>query len=151
MSVLRVSSKWAQSNQSNLRVTQRLLSWGHLFSKPGVLPQFLLVRRHNFRFGNFHDSSGYSRQKTLDENKENFTCISRIQRKTYVLVCNRNHYFGLGPKPKPKLDNTFGWYHNLYRNHIFAAKYSKFLDYFWRSVFNFKLLKTYIPLRSTKT
>ena len=117
MSVLGVSLWQPQSvpKDSNLRLTQRLLSWGHLFSKPGFLPQFLLVRRYYFRFGNFHDSSGYSRQKTLDENKENFTCISRIQRKKYVLVYDRNHYFGLGPKPK--LDNTFGLYSNLYQKH----------------------------------
>ena len=33
---------------------------------------------------------------------------------------DRNHYFGLGPipKPKPKLADTFGQYHNRYRNHI---------------------------------
>ena len=76
----------------------------------------LLVRRHYFRFGNFHDSWGYNRQKTLDENKDNFTCISRIQRKTYVLVYDRNHYFGLRPKLKlkPRLDNIFDWYRNRY-------------------------------------
>ena len=118
MSVLGVSLWQPQSvpKDSNLRLTQRLLSWGHLFSKPGFLPQFLLVRRYYFRFGNFHDSSGYSRQKTLDENKENFTCISRIQRKKYVLVYDRNHYFGLGPISK--LADTFGRYHNRHRNRI---------------------------------
>ena len=125
MSVLGVSLWQPQSvpKDSNLRLTQRLLSWGHLFSKPGFLPQFLLVRRYYFRFGNFHDSSGYSRQKTLDENKENFTCISRIQQKTYVLVYDQNHYFGLGPKPEPKLDITFSRY-NLYKNHISKGKSS---------------------------
>ena len=35
-----------------------------------------------------------------------------------TVVYDRNHYFGLGPIPKPKLVDTFGWYHNRYRNHI---------------------------------
>ena len=36
------------------------------------------------------------------------------------LVYNRNHYFGLGPipKPKPKLADTFGRNRNWYRNPI---------------------------------
>ena len=36
------------------------------------------------------------------------------------VVYDRNHYFGLGPipKPKPKLADTFGRYRNQYRNHI---------------------------------
>ena len=34
------------------------------------------------------------------------------------LVYDRSHYFGLGPipKPKPKLADNFGRYHNQYRN-----------------------------------
>ena len=42
----------------------------------------------------------------------------------FGVVCDRNHYFGLGPipKPKPTLGNTFGQYHNLYRNHISKGK-----------------------------
>ena len=42
------------------------------------------------------------------------------------LVYNRNHYFGLGPipKPKPKLADTFGRYRNWYRNHISKGKSS---------------------------
>ena len=34
------------------------------------------------------------------------------------LVYDWNHYFGLGPipKPKPELAYTYGWYHNWYQN-----------------------------------
>ena len=40
------------------------------------------------------------------------------------LVYDRNHYFGLGPipKPKPKLADTFGRDRNRYRNHISKRK-----------------------------
>ena len=40
------------------------------------------------------------------------------------LVYDRNHYFGLGPKPKPKLADTFGRYHNRYRNYILKGESS---------------------------
>ena len=84
---------------------------------------------------------------------------------------DRNHYFDLGLilKPKPKLADTFSWYHNWHRNHIskgesnyrdsigycfpktkLNAKYYTFLDYFWIFVFKFKLTMTYIPLKSGK-
>ena len=68
-----------------------------------------------------------------------------------TLVCNRNHCFCLGPIPrqKPKLANTFSQYCNQYLNHIskgeFDVIFYKFLDYFWRSGFIFKLIKTWIP------
>ena len=41
-----------------------------------------------------------------------------------ALVYNRNHYFGLGPipKPKPKLADTFGRYRNRYWNHILKGE-----------------------------
>ena len=37
-----------------------------------------------------------------------------------IVVYDRNLYFGLGPipKPKPKLTDTFGEYHNRNQNHI---------------------------------
>ena len=42
------------------------------------------------------------------------------------LVYDRNHYFGLGPipKPKPKLADTFGRYRNRYRNYILKGESS---------------------------
>ena len=42
------------------------------------------------------------------------------------LVYDQNHYFGLGPipKPKPKLADTFGRYHNWYRNYILKEESS---------------------------
>ena len=41
-----------------------------------------------------------------------------------ILVYDRNHYFGLGLIPKPKLADTFGRYcdHDQYRNHILKGK-----------------------------
>ena len=41
-----------------------------------------------------------------------------------VLVYDRNHYFGLGPipKPKPKLADTFGQYCNRYQNYILKGE-----------------------------
>ena len=35
-----------------------------------------------------------------------------------ILVYDRSHYFGLGPKPKSKLADTFGQYRNQYGNQI---------------------------------
>ena len=79
-----------------------------------------------------------------------------------IVVYDRNHYFGLGPipKPKPKLADTFGRYRNWYETKFqqenlvtdsmgyffhhkrtpekFAAKYQILLDYFLRSGFIFK-------------
>ena len=40
------------------------------------------------------------------------------------LVYDRNHYFGFGPKPKPKLADTFGRYRNRYRNYILKGESS---------------------------
>ena len=42
------------------------------------------------------------------------------------VVYNQNHYFGLGPipKPKPKLADTFSRYRSQYRNHISKGKSS---------------------------
>ena len=41
-------------------------------------------------------------------------------------VYDRNHYFGFRPipKPKPKLADTFGRYHNRYRNYILKGESS---------------------------
>ena len=41
-----------------------------------------------------------------------------------MLVYDRNHYFGLGPIPKPKLAGTFGRYRNPYCNHVSKGKSS---------------------------
>ena len=50
----------------------------------------------------------------------------------FWLVYDRNHYFGLGPIPKPKLANTFGKYHYKYQNHISKEKSS--YCYRWKSL-----------------
>jgi hypothetical protein len=44
----------------------------------------------------------------------------------YLLVYDRNHYFGFGPIPKlkPELADTFGRYRNRYRNYISKGKSS---------------------------
>ena len=43
-----------------------------------------------------------------------------------IVVYDPNHYFGLGPipKPKPKWANAFGRYRNCYRNHILKGEAS---------------------------
>ena len=41
-----------------------------------------------------------------------------------------NHYFGLGPIPKPKLADTFGRYCNRYQNHISKLE-SSYLPIVW--------------------
>ena len=42
----------------------------------------------------------------------------------FHLVYDWKHYFDLGPIPKPKLKlaDTFGQYHNQYQNHISNGK-----------------------------
>ena len=45
-----------------------------------------------------------------------------IRETTLRLVYDRNHYFGLGPIPKPKLADTFGRYRN--RNYILKGESS---------------------------
>ena len=40
------------------------------------------------------------------------------------LVYDRNHYFGLGPKPKPKLAGTFDRYRKRYRSYILKGESS---------------------------
>ena len=82
-----------------------------------------------------------------------------------IQVYDRNNYFSLGliPKPKLKMADTFGpkphfkrrnlvtdsmgyYFHHKKDSKIkFAAKYEIFLDYYCRSMFNFKLFKFYIP------
>ena len=42
----------------------------------------------------------------------------------FWVVYDRNHYFSLGPIPKPKLADTFGRYHNRYRNYILKGESS---------------------------
>ena len=86
------------------------------------------------------------------------------------LVYDRNLYFCLGliSKPKPKLADTetifqrenlvtdigfsmeYFFHHKRATKTKFTAKYTIFLDYFWRSWFIFKLIKAYIPQRSGK-
>ena len=39
-------------------------------------------------------------------------------------VYDQNHYFGLGPKPKSKLADTFNRYRNRYRNYILKGESS---------------------------
>ena len=46
------------------------------------------------------------------------TYVSTWDWSYFDLVYDRNHYFGLGRIPKSKLANTFGRYHNRYRNQI---------------------------------
>ena len=41
-----------------------------------------------------------------------------------VLMYDRNNYFGLGPKPKPKLADTFGRYFNSDLNHMSKEEYN---------------------------
>ena len=41
-----------------------------------------------------------------------------------IVYDHRNHYFGFGPLPNPKLVDTFGRYRNRYRNHISKGKSS---------------------------
>ena len=41
-----------------------------------------------------------------------------------TVVYDQNHYFGLGPKPKPKLADTFDRYRNRYRNYILKGESS---------------------------
>ena len=80
---------------------------------------------------------------------ENNVCVNYIDKDTLTLVCtqiidatssgqvcgklfspkmrfdlvyDRNHYFGLGPKPK--LADTFGRLRNRYRNHILKGESS---------------------------
>ena len=66
---------------------------------------------------------------------QRFTCTEVTSYKIHTLECkkiefllvyDRNHYFGFGPipKPKPKLVDTFGRYRNRYRNHISKGKSS---------------------------
>ena len=50
--------------------------------------------------------------------------MSRLAHQPSDLVYDRNHYFGFGPIPKPKLVDTFGRYRNRYRNHISEGKSS---------------------------
>ena len=49
-----------------------------------------------------------------------------------MVVYDWNHYFGLGPipKPKPKLADTFSCYRNGYRNHI-SKRESSYQYYLW--------------------
>ena len=42
----------------------------------------------------------------------------------FYVVYDRNHYFGLGPIPKPKLADTFGRYHNRYRTYILKGEFN---------------------------
>ena len=44
-----------------------------------------------------------------------FVIQSMYNLQTQIVVYDRNHYFGLGLKPKPKLGDTFGGYHNQYQ------------------------------------
>ena len=72
----------------------------------------------------------------------------------HMCVCART--FATHPLTETKFQqknlviHSMGYFFNHKRAPLtkFAAKYSRFLDYFCRSVFN---LKTYIPLRSRKT
>ena len=87
-------------------------------------------------------------------------------------VYNRNHCFGLGliPKPKTKSADTttdtattfqmksrnrnrmgYFFHHKRVPKIKFAAKSLRFLYRFWRPVFNYKILKTYILLWSMQT
>ena len=44
-----------------------------------------------------------------------FVIQSMYNLQTQIVVYDRNHYFGLGLKPKPKLGDTFGGYRNRYQ------------------------------------
>ena len=89
-----------------------------------------------------------------------------------LIVYNRNHCFGLGliPKPKTKSADTttdtattfqmksrnrnrmgYFFHHKRVPKIKFAAKSLRFLYRFWRPVFNYKILKTYILLWSMQT
>ena len=50
--------------------------------------------------------------------------FNTIQVCSFKLVYDRNHYFGLGPIPKPKLADTFGRYRNRYQNYILKGESS---------------------------
>ena len=58
-------------------------------------------------------------KKEMYLTKKELTSIIHPSRRNWLnTVYDRNRYFGLGPKPKTKLADTFGLYRNRYRNHI---------------------------------
>ena len=56
-------------------------------------------------------------QKKYDQNKWK-------EENGATVVYDQNHYFGLGPKPKPKLADTFDHYRNRHRNYILKGESS---------------------------
>ena len=109
------------------------------------------------------DKDTYGLQQAVDFIKGTLHILSQVY--------DRNNYLSLGliPKPKLKMADTFGpkpyfkrrnlvtdsmgyFFHHKKDSKIkFAAKYEIFLDYYFRSMFNFKLFKFYIPPRSRNT
>jgi hypothetical protein len=52
------------------------------------------------------------------KSKSHYDCPATL----FQVVYDRNHYFGLGRIPKPKLADTYGRYRNRYRNYIFKGE-----------------------------
>ena len=73
-------------------------------------------------------------------NLENITCGQRHNLQ-FQVVYDQNHYFGLGPIPKPKVADTFGQYHNRYQNHISKEESSYWVNLAKAKWGNFSIIK----------